>query len=97
METEQTKKRGYLSNFKNYNEWFKSHDIIWQRKHLVKCKHCGKRFIPTAPNQKYCGPENPECYKQRNDPKLANGMWVKNVSAETLTSYKDKDSHNNGQ
>ena len=83
-------KRGYLSNFNNYYDWFVSHTIKWQKEHMFKCEHCGKNFIPNAPNQKYCGPENGSCYKNRTDPSLSNGMWYKKATSVYLTPYKYK-------
>lgn len=83
-------KRGYLSNFVNYRDWFLSHDLTWQKKHMVVCQHCGKKFVPTAPNQKFCGPDNPSCHDARTDSKMANGMWVKNTPMLSLTTYAEK-------
>ena len=83
-------RRGYLSNFENYRDWYMSHSITWQREHMVRCEHCGKKFIPSSPNQKYCGPENPSCHTNRTDSKMANGMWVKNTPKTVLTPYAQK-------
>lgn len=83
-------RRGYLSKFNNYRDWFMSHDALWQRKHMVTCEYCGKKFIPSAPNQKFCGPENPMCYNTRTDSKMANGMWIKNTPQFALTPYAQK-------
>lgn len=90
MEEKTKKKRGYLSNFANYRDWYMSHDLKWQKDHRFKCEHCGKKFIPSSPNQKFCGPENESCYKARKDMGLADGQWVKKMTAEMLTSYHDK-------
>ena len=87
---EETKKRGYLSNFSNYHDWFVSHDAKWQKQHMFTCEHCGKKFIPNAPNQRFCGPDNKSCYKERHDSNLVNGQWVNKISADVLIPYCEK-------
>jgi hypothetical protein len=89
-EQEKKKKRGYLSNFANYREWFLSHDPRWQKEHMCKCEHCGRKFIPNAPNQRFCGPDNNSCYAARNDATLGNGQWIKKMTANILTPYYEK-------
>ena len=91
MEEKTKKKRGYLSNFSNYRDWFLSHDLKWQKEHMCKCEHCGKKFIPNAPNQKFCGPENESCYKARNDSSLSNGQWLKKMTSTLITPYYERE------
>ncbi len=83
-------KRGYLSSFNNYYDWFVSHDLKWQRDHMVRCQHCGRKFVPKSPNQKYCGPENNMCYATRTDAKMADGMWIKNATKMQLVPFAEK-------
>ena len=90
MEEATKKKRGYLSKHVNYYDWFVSHDTKWQREHMPKCQHCGQKFIPTAPNQKYCGPDNKSCFEARHDPKLADGQWLKNMTSDVLVPYHER-------
>jgi len=89
METDK-KKRGYLSNYANYRDWYVSHDLKWQKEHMFKCEHCGKKFIPSSPNQKFCGPDNDSCFKARHDTTLANGQWVKKITSELLVPYYER-------
>lgn len=90
METNTKKKRGYLSNYANYHEWYISHDLRWQKEHMVKCEHCGRKFVPTAPNQKFCGPDKESCYQARHDTGLANGQWFKKMTSELLVPYYER-------
>ena len=91
IEIKTKKKRGYLSNFVNYRDWYNSHNMLWQREHMVRCQHCGKKFKPNSPNQKFCGEEdNPSCYKARNNSEMANGGWVRNYASCYLTTVRQK-------
>lgn len=80
-------RKGYLAKYANYKSWFMSHDEEWQKQHMLRCKRCGRDFIPDSPNQKYC---SEDCFKRTHEPCTYNGTWVNKINMAFLTPAKKK-------
>ena len=80
-------KRGFLTNNLNYKDWFMSHDGEWIKEHLVTCTKCGCKFIPDAPNQKYC---SDKCFRATHESCFYDGTWVNKMDKRYLIPIAER-------